>query len=93
MNVPGKPAGINNTAFLFGTVAFAFVLWVTARGDLPKWLGLLGIGSASAAPTSGGTVANPGAPSLPTLPTLPSFGAFGAATSDSAASAPGLGLR
>ena len=67
---PGKP-GINNTAYLFGALAFAFVFWITVRGDLPKWLGLLGLASntqGGAAPLS--PMEAPGAAGLPSLPGL-----------------------
>lgn len=59
-NLPGKPAGINNTAYFFAFLAFAFLFYVTAKGDLGKWLGLFGLAgdtgkglSAAAASTSG----------------------------------------
>ena len=42
---------MSQTAFIFGVVAFAFILYVTLRGDLPKWLGLLGFAGSSS--TSG----------------------------------------
>jgi hypothetical protein len=44
----GAPGGINNTAYLFFVLALAFLFYVTVRGDLPKWLGLLGLGKSSA---------------------------------------------
>lgn len=31
----------SQTAFVFGTIAFMFLLYVTIKGDLPKWLGLI----------------------------------------------------
>lgn len=35
--------GISQTAFIFGAIGFSFVIFITMRGDLPKWLGLLGL--------------------------------------------------
>jgi hypothetical protein len=46
-------AGVNQTTFIFASVAFAFLFFVTVRGDLPKWLGLLGL--AKVAGGSGGS--------------------------------------
>jgi hypothetical protein len=54
---------INQTSFMFGACLFAFLFYITAKGDLSKWLGLLGLagsgnagsgnaGSGNAAPTS-----------------------------------------
>jgi hypothetical protein len=69
---------VNQTALLFGAVAFAFVFFVTIRGDLGKWLGLFGLakGAASPAPSpSGGApVGTPGVGGLPATPALPSIG-------------------
>jgi hypothetical protein len=33
---------MNQTGFALGAIAFAFVIFVTMRGDLRKWLGILG---------------------------------------------------
>jgi hypothetical protein len=43
--VTGKVAGsgINQTSFMFGAIVFAFLFFITTRGDLGKWLGLLGL--------------------------------------------------
>jgi hypothetical protein len=66
-------SGINQTSFLFGALAFAFVFFVTVRGDLPKWLGLLGLAGGSSAPAGTGAALpaaqNPfaGIPALPGL--------------------------
>lgn len=71
--LPG--AGINQTSFLFGAVVFAFLFYITTKGDLGKWLGLLGLAGTSGtsaataagatagagASTSGGGTINPGA--------------------------------
>lgn len=51
---------MNNTSFLFGAVAFAFLFFITARGDLPAWLGVFGLAGSS-----------PGAPSTPAIPAPP----------------------
>lgn len=90
MALPGQPPGVNNTAFLFGMVVLAFVIWVTAKGDLPKWLGLLGLGQTTAAASPSGTPSN-GLSGLPAIPSIAQTNsAFGGAQSDSAASAPTL---
>jgi hypothetical protein len=47
---------INQTSFMFGASLFAFLFYITAKGDLAKWLGLLGLAgsgnAAASAPTS-----------------------------------------
>lgn len=43
----GQAIGFNQTAFIFGVVAVAFLIYVTIKGDLPKWLGLLGLAPSS----------------------------------------------
>jgi hypothetical protein len=70
--VTGNP-GINNTAWLFFILAAAFLFYVTTRGDLPKWLGLFGLGksAAPAAPSPGATGTPSAARGLPSLPGLP----------------------
>ena len=45
-------SGISQTAFIFGAVGFMFLVFITLRGDLPKWLGLLGL-APSATPATG----------------------------------------
>ena len=42
-----QAAGFGQTAFIFGVVAFAFVMYVTLKGDLPKWFGLFGFAASS----------------------------------------------
>lgn len=32
---------------MFGAVMFAFLFYITVKGDLAKWLGLLGLGAAA----------------------------------------------
>lgn len=63
----GNP-GVNNTAFLFGALAFGFAFWITARGDLPKWLGMLGL--AGTRPGTGAPV-NPASTTLQSAPSSP----------------------
>lgn len=72
----GNP-GINNTAWLFFILALAFLFYVTVKGDLPKWLGLLGLASgatpaSATSPTAAGTASAAGG--LPGLPAIPSIG-------------------
>jgi hypothetical protein len=75
---------VNPTSLMFGAVLFAFLFYITVRGDLAKWLGLLGLGSggnsgqplpAAQNPLAG--VTGPAAPIAPGLPPLPSTGAGG----------------
>jgi hypothetical protein len=74
----GKPGGVNNTAYLFFVLAMAFIVYITTKGDLPKWLGLLGLASQGATPqgeATGGTTGTPAVASgLPGLPAIPSIG-------------------
>lgn len=69
--VVSRPAGgINNTAYLFFVLVLAFLFYVTLRGDLGKWLGLLGL-SRTAAPAPQGAAGTPslggGLPGLPAI--------------------------
>lgn len=82
----GRPGGVNNTAYLFFVLALAFIIFITVKGDLPKWLGLFGLGgtptgattaAAASSPASsaipnvlGGPGLSGGAPSYPALPAL-----------------------
>lgn len=75
--LPGS--GINQTSFMFGAIMFAYLFFVTVRGDLAKWLGLLGLagsngtGSAAGAPLATVPAAQSplaGAPALPAIPGL-----------------------
>ena len=54
----GQAIGFNQTAFIFGVVAVAFLIYVTIKGDLPKWLGLLGLAPSS--PSSSSGLSSPG---------------------------------
>ena len=80
----GNPSGgINNTAYLFFVLALAFIVYITTKGDLPKWLGLFGLGGSpagatAASPASTGTPA--AASGLPGLPGLPTIGQTGSQT-------------
>lgn len=71
-----RPA-IGQTGFVFAVVGFAWVFYITTRGDLPKWLGLLGLaGGSSKAPTAsqgGTTISGAGLPALPGLATIPAL--------------------
>lgn len=75
--------GINQTSFMFGAVLFAFLFFITVRGDLAKWLGLLGLagsGAGSVASGSLSTVAPSAAPGSNGLPGIPTTGAKGVQT-------------
>jgi hypothetical protein len=46
-------SGINQTSFAFGSIMFAYLFFITVRGDLGKWLGVLGLaGTTGAASTT-----------------------------------------
>ena len=66
---------MNHTAFLAGAFFLSFLFYVTVKGDLGKWLGMLGL---APTPASSGTAAGAGAASGPlsgiTLPPLPGLG-------------------
>jgi hypothetical protein len=64
LELPRPSIGINQTSFLFGALIFAFLFFITVRGDLGQWLGLLGLAGGS------GASGNTAAPSLPALPAL-----------------------
>lgn len=34
---------MNETGFTFGCLAFAFLVFITVRGDLPKWRQVVGL--------------------------------------------------
>lgn len=59
--MPGKPAGISQTSFIFATVFVAYLIFITLNGDLPQWLGVLGFGKAppaQAATNSAGQISS-----------------------------------
>lgn len=62
------PAQISQTAFLFAALGFAFLFYVTIKGDLPKWLGLLGLAGTASGAAPGLAVPAATAPATPTAP-------------------------
>ena len=40
---------------MFGALLFAFLFYITTNGDLPKWLGLLGLAGSSPSPVASTT--------------------------------------
>lgn len=86
--VAAPTGGVNNTAYLFFVLALAFLFYITVRGDLGKWLGLIGLaGSAPPAAqnataqqaTSNSNFLGAALPdvlsgSAPSLPALPFLG-------------------
>lgn len=64
---------MNPTSFMFGAVLFAFLFYITVKGDLAKWLGLLGLAGSStpASPSPLGVPAVPGLPGSPVSPYVP----------------------
>ena len=82
-------SGLNQTSFLFGALILAFLFFITVRGDLAQWLGLLGLGGFPVSQTgnggSTGSVTSGSINALPAaqnpfagIPSLPSLG-YGAA--------------
>lgn len=43
MTLPGQPAALSQTSFVFAVVFVAFLIFITLRGDLAKWLGVFGL--------------------------------------------------
>ena len=75
-SLPGS--GINQTSFLFGAILFAFLFFITVRGDLAKWLGLLGLANTSGSAASVGNTVTPSLSATPSLNAqLPNIGAIG----------------
>ena len=64
----------SQTAFIFGVVGLLFLVYITLRGDLPKWLGLFGFGSAATPPAMAQGSSNSNVLQFPTLPNLPNLG-------------------
>ncbi len=77
-------SGVSQTGVMFAAVGVAFLIYITARGDLAHWLGAFGLAGgqagAAGAPTPAGTGAATasgqapvGVPAvgLPQLPALP----------------------
>ncbi len=46
-------AQFSQTAFIFAVLGFAFLFYITIRGDLPKWLGVFGFATKSPVSTTG----------------------------------------
>lgn len=76
--------GFSQTGFMFGAILFAFIVFITMRGDLAKWLGVFGLAGSASGSTSStatlGTSSTQGVAqsiepnwSLPSLPALPSI--------------------
>lgn len=42
MVLPGQPAGVSQTSFIFAVTFVAYLVFITMRGDLAKWLGVFG---------------------------------------------------
>ena len=56
-------------------LALAFLFYITARGDLGKWFGLLGLSQSNTVPGTGSSATANGTPSVGGgLPGLPSIG-------------------
>lgn len=61
--LPANP-GISQTNYLFFMVFVLYLIFITLNGDLAKWLGVFGVGSAGAGATAtsgGATVGGAGA--------------------------------
>jgi len=57
-----KPVGVSQTSFMFGAVFVAFLIYITLRGDLSKWIGVFtGTPNPTAPPTSAATQTTTGA--------------------------------
>ncbi len=68
---------VNPTSLFFGALVLAFLFFVTTRGDLGKWLGLLGLAPVRGAQAAGSDT-RPLVPALPGSPaTLDRAGALG----------------
>lgn len=60
VQVPQPPLPqVSQSAFIFAMLVAAFVFYVTIKGDLPKWLGLLGLAQGAPGNAQAGT--QPGA--------------------------------
>ncbi len=59
VSTPSAPAvSLNWTSVVFGALAFAFLFFVTVRGDLAKFLGIFGLSGTQGAGAQGGTLGN-----------------------------------
>jgi hypothetical protein len=43
VTLAAQPSGMSQTSFVFGVVFVAFLIFITLRGDLAKWLGVFGL--------------------------------------------------
>jgi hypothetical protein len=91
-NVAARATSFDQTAFTFGALLFAWLLFITMRGDLARWLGVFGLAGSSGGSPSGALpvtpatqLATPGSgltiPGIPDLPALPTLGGSGAGSS------------
>lgn len=87
---PAPSVTINNTAYLFFVLFGAFIVFITIRGDLPKWLGLLGLAGSPTGATSTTPTTSTGIGNLPGTPALPSLGQSNAAFSTASNGVPSL---
>lgn len=78
MQLPGQPSGVSQTSFIFASVFVAYLVYITLRGDLGKWLGVFGFGAGGGAPsgTSGVTGSGTGTNTAPAVGS-PSTSTFG----------------
>lgn len=80
MALPGKPSGISQTSFIFASVFIAYLVFITLKGDLGRWLGVFGFGAAASAAPAGNVAV--GLPQITPLTPLAGMGsASGGATS------------
>ena len=71
-SAPVLARGFNQTAFMFGVLAAAWVFFITVRGDLAKWLGLLGVGGSSATTRQAAATSSSAGPlGIPAIPAIP----------------------
>lgn len=60
MTLPGQPTGVSQTSFIFAIVFVAYLIFITLRGDLAKWLGVFGFGTYTAPASTTATTGVPG---------------------------------
>lgn len=78
-----KPTGVSQTNFIFAMIFVMYLIYITLNGDLAKWLGVFGLGSAAsgtqAQVTGQGNLSSitqgvSSVGNLPALPALPTLG-------------------
>lgn len=69
---PALLANVNQTTVVFATLGLAYVFFVTVRGDLGKWLGLVGLAGWGNKAGSTASTGKTGSTAL-TLPALPAL--------------------